>query len=236
VSAKGTAFVAGATGYVGREVVRACREAGLRTVAHVRPDSRRLAAWSDRFTRLGAEVDTTPWAAEQMGATLRALKPTVVFALLGTTRARGRAASAEAKETYESVDYGLTSILLEAAASCGSDPRFVYLSTLLAGPRARGAYLEVRWRLEEQLRAGEMPYTIARPALVTGPDRDEIRRGEQLGAWFGDAALGLVGFVGARRLRDRFRSTTGAALAEALVRLALDPAAARRTFSGKDLR
>ena len=39
------AFVAGATGFTGREVVRLLVERGVPAVAHVRPDSPRLEEW-----------------------------------------------------------------------------------------------------------------------------------------------------------------------------------------------
>ena len=52
-SAKRVAFVAGATGYTGVQVVRQLaaleRTPPLRVVAHVRPDSTRLAEWRTRF-------------------------------------------------------------------------------------------------------------------------------------------------------------------------------------------
>ena len=55
------AFVAGATGYTGREVVRLLSGRGVRTVAHVRPDSPRVEEWRRRFETEGAAVDVTPW-------------------------------------------------------------------------------------------------------------------------------------------------------------------------------
>jgi len=87
------AFVAGATGYVGREVVAALRAAGVETWAHVRPDSPRLREWRERFGALGAQVDVTAWDAVAMRDRLTTLSPTVVFALLGTTQARASAAA-----------------------------------------------------------------------------------------------------------------------------------------------
>lgn len=222
------AFVAGATGYTGRAVVEAAVEAGFETVAHVRPDSPRLAHWRAEFAARGASVDTTAWEAAAMRATLRDLGPSAVFALLGTTRARGG--------SYEEVDYGLTMMLLEAARDCGSSPRFVYLSSLGAGPRARGAYMSVRWRVEEAVRASGLSHAIARPAIITGPDRDEARFAERAAATVGDGALGLVGALGGRRLRERFRSTTNVALARALVRLASDRSLGDRVFKSEELR
>jgi uncharacterized protein YbjT (DUF2867 family) len=209
-------------------VVEAAVEAGFDTVAHVRPDSPRLDHWRARFAAQGASVDTTAWEADAMRATLHDLAPSVVFALLGTTRARGG--------DYERVDYGLTILLLEAARDCGSSPRFVYLSSLGAGPRARGAYMSARWRVEEAVRASGLSYAIARPTFITGPDRDERRPAEHAAAALGDGALGLVAALGGRRLRERFRSTTNVVLARALVRLGGDRSLGDRVFMSEELR
>ncbi len=236
MTATRTAFVAGATGYTGRQVVRACVEHGLRTVAHVRPDSRQLDRWKTQFAELGAEVDTTAWQAESMADTLKRLAPGVVFALLGTTRARGREAPSGGVENYETVDYGLSVLLLNAAATCGASPRFVYLSSAGVSERARGAYLGARWRVEEAIRASGLPFTIARPSFITGPDRDEERPGERIGAAVADAGLAVLARLGGRRLRARYGSTTNVVLADALVRLALDEAAADSVVESEGLR
>lgn len=233
-----TAFVAGATGYTGREVVRLLRERGVRTVAHVRPDSPRRAGWVARFEGLGAEVDGTPWDdAAALAARLRALAPTLVFALLGTTRARGRrAARAGAVETYETVDYGLTRRLLDAAVASGARPRFVYLSAAGVRDGTSNAYLAARARLERELRASGLPFTIARPSFVSGPDREERRPLERAGAIAADAVLAVAARLGAREAAARWRSLTGAELADGLVRRAFDPAAAGRVLDAADLR
>jgi len=230
--------VAGATGYTGRAVVRALRDTGVETVAHVRPDSSALAAWRARFEALGARVDTTPWEPEAMRATLAALRPSLVFALLGTTRARARRVARErgTVEDYETVDYGLTMLLCQAARGCGSRPRFVYLSAVGVRQGSRNAYLAARARVEQALMQGDLPYLIVRPSFITGADRDEFRLGERIAARVTDLALGVAGLLGARRLRERYRSTTNRILAEALVRLALDPAAANTVVESEGLR
>jgi nucleoside-diphosphate-sugar epimerase len=233
----GAAFVAGATGYTGREVVRVLRERGARTIAHVRPDSAALPRWRGRFGSLGAEVDTTPWSEEAMAATLRRLAPSIVFALLGTTRARARAAAASGRAAdYEAVDYGLTHPLLRAATRSGARPRFVYLSSAGTHEGTRNAYLAARARIERELREGSLPFVVARPAIITGADRDESRPLERLAAAAGDAVLGVAARLGATGVAARWRSTTSTTLAEALVRLALDPAAEGRVVGPDALR
>lgn len=230
------AFVAGATGYTGREVVRALVTRGVRTVAHVRPDSPRVDEWRQRFESEGAAVDTTPWEEGEMTRTLTTLQPTHVFALLGTTRARGkRAAAAGTIESYETVDFGLTALLIRAAVASGSRPRFVYLSALGVREHATNAYLAARWRAESLLRASGLPYTIARPALITGPGRDDARPMERLGAAVAAVAAGVARVVGAHRVAGRIRSLTGAQLAAGLVRHAFDPASENATLGADEL-
>lgn len=222
------AFIAGATGYTGREVVRALRAQGARAVAHVRPDSARLEEWRARFEALGAEVDTTPWTALAMTSTIERLRPGVIFAVLGTTKKRASKATAEGRdadrESYEAVDYGLTAMLLRAAVKAGHRPRFVYLSSMGVSDSSRSAYLEVRARLERELRESGLPYTIARPSFITGgTERDESRPLERLGAGAANAFLDAAAVLGAKRLRDRYASIDPTTLAESLIKHGLDP-------------
>jgi uncharacterized protein YbjT (DUF2867 family) len=221
VGQKGPVFVAGATGYTGREVVRECLRRGLRTIAHVRPDSREVERWRERFTAMGAEFDTTGWELGAMKARLEALQPSQVYALLGTTRARGkRGTGSSVADTYEAVDYGLSILLLEAAVACGSRPRFVYLSALGAEGRPVNAYMDVRKRVEAALRGSALPYVIARPAFVTGSDREESRPAERAAARVADGVLGTLRKLGASKLADKYGSITGQGLARAMVELA----------------
>lgn len=213
------AFIAGATGYTGRYVVEECVRSGTETVAHVRPDSSRLEHWKMHFEGLGAAVDTTAWEPEAMASTLAQLEPTHVFALLGTTRARDGSS-----DRYEKVDYGLTKILLDAATPVGA--RFIYLSVLgadRAEPRGSG-YTAVRARIEAELRASGLSHVIARPAFISGSDREEQRLGERSGAVVTNAFLAVSRAVGAKRLADRFATLSGAELAIGLVRLGLGSA------------
>lgn len=238
--APGPAFVAGATGFTGREVVRCLAARGIRTVAHLRPDSPQLKLWQERLGAMGAEVDATAWEEAALTATLRRLQPALVFALLGTTRARIKAVARVGQDplaqTYEAVDYGLTALLLRAAKAGGANPRFVYLSAAGVNPKSRSPYYRARVKLEEELQASGLPYLIARPSFISGPGRDEARPGERIGSALIDGALALAGALGAKRFQARYASTTNTVLAQALVRLALDPAAANRVFESEALR
>lgn len=230
----GSAFVAGATGYTGREVVAALRRRGVETVAHVRADSRDRERWTTRFAALGAHVDHTPWTAEAMAQMFLARRPSMVFALLGTTRAR--AGREGIGDPYETVDYGLTEMLRAGAVAAGHAPLFVYLSAYGATEQGNNRYLVVRGRMERQLREGALPFLIAQPLFITGSDRDEGRMGERVGSVLLDGVLGAVAALGGTRWRDRFASMTGATLAEGLVALALADPAQRATADAATLR
>ena len=204
----------------------------------MRSDSARLTEWERTFSAAGASVDASPWAADAMRDRMRDLRPDAVFALLGTTRARARrsSASSERPETYEAIDYGLTALLLRAVLDAGIRPRFVYLSSLGVRDGTGNAYLRARWQMEAELRASGVPFTIARPSLITGDDRDEPRRGERAAARIANALLSVAGLLGAGTLRDRYRSMTGSELARALVTVAFSPDAENAVIDAVDLR
>ena len=230
------AYVAGATGYTGREVTRALVARGVRTVAHVRPDSPRADEWRERFTAMGAAVDSTPWEDDAMTGALSSIQPTHVFSLLGTTRERRRrAAQRGTEESYETVDFGLTAMLIRSAVLSGSAPRFIYLSSLGVREHTSNAYLSARWRAESLLRASGLPYTIVRPAFITGPDREESRPLERAGAAVTNVVAGFAAAIGARQLGGRLRSLSGAELAAALVRHGFDPASENSIISSEEL-
>jgi len=231
------AFVAGATGYTGREVVRDLVGRGVRTIAHVRPDSPRVEEWRQRFETGGAAVDTTPWGDAEMTQTLSTLQPTHVFSLLGTTRARRRQSATRGEvESYESIDFGLTAMLIRAAVASGSKPRFVYLSSLGVREHTTNPYLVARLRAESLLRTSGLPYTIARPSIITGPERDESRPMERASAVALNSIAAIARLVGARRFAGSVHSLTGPDLAAGLVRHAFDPAAENTTLGAEELR
>jgi len=230
------AYVAGATGYTGREVVRLLCAAGVQTIAHVRPNSSRLAEWTERFTAMGAQVDATPWEADAMATRLNEISPTCVFGLLGTTRKRGKAARKDGlTETYETIDYGLTALLIQACTTLPTKPRFVYLSSLGVSKNAASAYAKARWKTETYLRESGLCYTIARPGFIPGPDRDDSRPGEVLGAKTLDGLLSIIAVFGGKGTQQRYRSISNTHLARALLRGALEVQEEQVVLESQDL-
>jgi len=229
------AFVAGATGYVGRTLVQDLLDRGIATVAHVRPDSPTLQDWCATFNEAGARADWTPWDLGALTDTLRKLRPTHVFALVGTTRARMRD-DPQGTEGYDTVDYALTTLLIDACVAAGCSPRFVYLSAAGTGADAPGAYLQARWCVEEALRASTLPFTTIRSSLIIGSDRDDPRKWQERAAKMLDGFLTAAGAVGGKRLQERYRSTTVDELVDGLVHAAFNYTTICRVLEADEVR
>jgi len=215
-----TAFVLGATGFVGREVVRQLCVRGSKPIAHVRPDSSKIADWRASFGELGATVDASPWNANALAAALREYHATELYILIGTTRGKAKADHVEG-DIYQQIDRGLTELAVDAAKQVGGI-RLVYLSSVGADSTARSAYLKARGQAEDAVRSSGLPWVIARPSFIVG-DRDESRIGEKVGAGIGDGMLAIAGLLGGKSLRAKYKSTSPDVLASALIRIAESP-------------
>jgi uncharacterized protein YbjT (DUF2867 family) len=216
-----TAVVLGATGFVGREVVRQLCVRGTKTYAHVRPDSSRLDEWRTTFKEMGADLDATSWDAPAMAARFRELAPAQIYICIGTTRSKAKSDQVQG-DIYEAIDLGLTKLAVEAARASEQTPRIVYLSSVGADANARSAYMRARGKAEEVVKTSGLPWAIARPSLIVG-DREDGRRAEKTAGVVGDGLLAVVGVLGGKQLRARYRSTTPDVLASALIRLGEAP-------------
>jgi nucleoside-diphosphate-sugar epimerase len=230
------AFVAGATGYTGREVVHQLCERGIEVAAHVRPGSPSTEKWAGQFRVWGAEVVEAPWDREALVEALAARRPDLVFSCIGVTRASARRDQiGKEADIYQQVDVRLNGVLIDALRAASLTPRFVYLSSVGASDSARSKYLASRASAEAAVSSSGLPYTIARPSFISGPGRDDGRPFERAAAGASDGLLAVAGLLGARRLRDRYRSIDNVQLARALVTAALDPACAGQVLAGDRL-
>lgn len=163
-----TAVVAGATGLVGRELIRMLlehpsysrvialvrREIGL---SHPKLEERRIS-----FDRLEEEID------EQL------LRDADVFCALGTTIKQ-----AGSKEAFRRVDYAYPLALGRAARRYGA-ACFILVSAMSSSERSKMFYSRVKGEVERDLAAlGLQRLVVLRPSLLLG-DRTESRPGERL--------------------------------------------------------
>lgn len=222
-----TALVFGATGYTGNNVVQRWARHGP-VIAHVRPDSKLASQTATNFAKCGAQVEQVAWQEAAIDELLQRTQPSVVFSLLGTTRARAKTDLSEGDQAdpYAAVDERLTLMAARATQKHVPAALFVYLSALGVSGNTTNRYLLARHHVEEYLRSSGLKHVIARPAFVTGNDRADFRPGERALAVTTDAVFDALAFTGIgalRALRDKFASLTGDELARALVSLAVAP-------------
>lgn len=229
------AFVVGATGYTGRNVVHELSRMGHRVTAHGRADSSRLRSLRGSFEAAGASIDTAAFQADALARSLSAARPDAIFALLGTTRKQARREGVKG-DIYEAVEGRLTRMLIDAVQSCCPDARFVFLSSMGTSSDTQNAYLRARAQIEEYLRHSGLVFTIARAPVISGADREEARWGERTIAIVGEWVLRGLSKLGAGALRERYSPLNGQQLARALVAAAFDTAWANRVLEPNDLR
>ena len=231
-------LVTGASGYVGRalmpELARACERVQGRSIAHIRADSPRLESCRRDMSPLGIEIDSTPWDADAMAASFAKLALTHVFHLVGTTKAQ--AAKDGIRAPYETVDHALFATLIAALAPLSPAPRVIYLSSRGAAAQSSSAYLRTRYRCEQLLRASGLPFTIARPGLITGPRRDPPRRAEALAAHALQPISRLLAALGLGGSASRLRPFDAHEIAYGLVHAGFNYTTIGRALAGDELR
>ena len=145
-------FVAGASGAVGRTVVRISGAEGVALRAHYR-----------KAPPAGAPAGAVIFSLDDREALLSAMNgATTVVQLIGTMRKRFGAG-----DTYETSDIGTTQRLVDAAKKVGSVDHVVLLSSVGAGS-GWGAYLTAKAKAESIVTGSGLPYTIFRPSAFDG--------------------------------------------------------------------
>lgn len=151
-------LVTGATGFVGREVVRQVHEAGhsIRILARTRNSSR----VHEAISRYGAEVHPGDVLdAASLDGAINGME--AVIHLVGIIAEVG-------ESTFEEVHLHGTGNIVTAAQQ-GRARRFVHMSALGTRPNAASRYHQTKWAAEELVRHSGLDFTVFRPSLIYGP-------------------------------------------------------------------
>ncbi len=218
------AFIAGATGYLGRKVIEYLVAEGVETYAHIRPDQKHIDEWVEYFVSMGATPDLTPWEQKDMSKLMTKLHPTLAFSFLGSNRLRtkkiGNIKPNPFEDSFQAVDYGLTAMMIRAATSATSQPRVIVISAVGAQKHSFSKFLKTKGQLEEFTKSSKLPYTIIRSPKITGQDRTDRSDEAARKIIWRDV---LVDTVPIKKLANRYHSIDNDYLAQAVADIALDP-------------
>ena len=160
-------MLTGATGFVGRSMVRALLARGLRPVCVVRSADKLLAQHQDVAPErlvpvVGSLSDPAALreAAEQSQAAIH------LVGIIISRRLRGR--------TFHRVHVRGTQAVVDAVRTSGIR-RLIHMSALGARPHAESRYHRTKWSAEECVRDSGLAWTIFRPSLIHGPQGEFMR-------------------------------------------------------------
>ncbi|MDX2285131.1 MAG: NAD-dependent epimerase/dehydratase family protein [Bacteroidia bacterium] len=207
-----TALVFGATGLVGRSLLRLL-EQDARYAEIVAFSRRETGSASGKIRHAIVPMERpAEWETQVRGD--------VLYCCLGTTSAK-----AGSREAFRAVDYGLPVALAEIASRNGIGT-FAVVSSMGAHPRSPEFYTRTKGEMERDIALHPIPrQVIVRPSLLLG-DRAEQRLGEDIGKTLNrllDPWLGRV-WKGWARYRGIHADT----VARAMIELAEAPAAPPR--------
>lgn len=155
-------LITGATGFVGRSVVREALSRGMTPVCLVRsPDKlfrQHEQTSRDRITAVEGDlvdVNSVRSAAEGCQAAIH---------LVGIILARPMRG-----QTFEKVHVRGTQTVVDALKAAGIR-RYAHMSALGTRPNAVSAYHQTKWEAEEYVRKSGLDWTIFRPSIIHGPD------------------------------------------------------------------
>lgn len=199
-----TAFVVGATGLVGKALVKQlCADSNYEKV--ITFSRRKLDIIHPKLVQQIASFDEL--------TALHLVAVDDVFCCLGTTIAK-----AGSQEAFKKVDF-VYPIKLATLAKEVNIEHFIIISAMGAKVNSRTFYMKTKGELEEALKALQLNrLSIVQPSLLTG-ERTEFRLGEKVGEGVLKVITPLL-----RGSMRKMRPISSETLATAMKKIALSPA------------
>lgn len=168
---KRTIAVTGATGFVGRYVVRELLSKGYAVRALVREPAKARDAFGTQAGKDVSLVVGDVLDARVLDELLRGCAACVH--LVGIIR-EVRGESAGGAQTFERAHVHATQGVVEACVRAGVK-RYLHMSALGVGADGRSAYQQTKWRGEQIVRRSGLEWTIFRPSLIHGADGEFVQ-------------------------------------------------------------
>jgi uncharacterized protein YbjT (DUF2867 family) len=162
--------VTGATGFVGRHIVRTLLSRGHKVRALVRNPGRAASLAAQGVELVAGDLADGP-------ALLRLVDgaPAVIH-LVGIILEQGSA-------SFDAVHVAGTEAVVTAARTRGVG-RLVHMSAIGARPHSSATrYHRTKWQAEELMRQAGIPCAILRPSVINGPESEPIRTLARLHRW-----------------------------------------------------
>lgn len=205
-----TIAVVGATGFVGRHVVRQLDGDGYAVNAVSRDGGRRV-EWGERVRAVAADVAT--------GDGLQAAfdGADAVVHLVAIPRESGG-------RRFETINVGGVQRVLDAMHSAGVG-RLVHLSAMGVTEDPALRYLSSKWRGEQLVRSSDLEWVVLRPSLLFGPGDGFFNLIKTTLTWWSPGVVAIPGDG-----RTRFQPLSVQDLAYAVERSLAEPDRAGTTY------
>ena len=202
-------MVTGATGFVGRYIVRALLAKGMRPVCLVRSREKLFAQHPDvSEDRLVAVVGSMGDARALREAADMSQAAIHLVGIIINRRLRG--------QTYDRIHRRGTVAVVDAVRS-SKIKRYVHMSALGTRADAVAEYHRTKWAAEQYVRTSELDWTIFRPSIIHGPDGEFMQLMKQFACGILPPVIPYFG-DGSARIQPVYVKDVAHCFVEALLR------------------
>lgn len=162
--AERTVAVTGATGFVGRHIVRKLlsRSFGVRALVRDPAKGAKVLGRHEALTLVKGDVADSHATRELVGPADACIH------LVGIIR------EARGGQTFERMHVKATHAVVGACEDAGTR-RYLHMSALGVGAEGLCAYQKTKWQAEQRVRASSLDWTIFRPSIIHGPESEFVR-------------------------------------------------------------